>query len=89
MGESEFKIFNVKTNTWRTETLGQIGPQIWSIVPNDMKTSLPKVDPTWEFLSKIDIIGSLCGHFDRFYRKISQNWFNCAGFISSMDIPLV
>ena len=38
VGENVFKTSNVKTVTWGTETLGHIGPQIWSIVPNDMKT---------------------------------------------------
>ena len=36
-GESIFETFNVKTVSWGTETLAHLGPQIWSIIPNDMK----------------------------------------------------
>ena len=36
-GGSIFKTSNVKTVYWGTESLANLGPRIWSIVPNDMK----------------------------------------------------
>ena len=36
-GKSVFKTHNVKTVTWGTESIGHIGPRIWSIVPSDTK----------------------------------------------------
>ena len=35
--ERVFKTFNVKTTSWGTETLAHLGPQIWALVPSDMK----------------------------------------------------
>ena len=32
-----FKTFNVKTVSWGLETLAHLGPNIWSIIPKDMK----------------------------------------------------
>ena len=37
-GECIFKTSNVKTVSWGTETLAHLGPKIWSLIPNDMKT---------------------------------------------------
>ena len=33
-----FATRNVKTVSYGTETLAHIGPKIWNIIPNDMKT---------------------------------------------------
>jgi ribonuclease P/MRP protein subunit RPP40 len=32
-----FQTFNVKTKSWGLESLGYLGPKIWSIIPMDMK----------------------------------------------------
>ena len=36
-GENDFKTFNVKKVGHGTESLGHLGPKIWSLVPQDMK----------------------------------------------------
>ena len=36
-GESIFETSNIKTVSWGTETLGNIGPRIWSIIPQRIK----------------------------------------------------
>ena len=38
--ENNFVTRNVKTVSYGTETLAHLGPNIWSIVPNDMKQFL-------------------------------------------------
>ena len=35
--ENIFKTHNVKTTTWGLETLGHIGPKIWSEIPTELK----------------------------------------------------
>ena len=36
-GQNDFKTFNVKKVGHGTESLGHLGPKIWSLVPQDMK----------------------------------------------------
>ena len=53
-----FQTFNVKTSSWGLETLAQLGPKIWSIIPEDMKKLLSKFNS-----QNINVInfGSACG----------------------------
>ena len=32
-----FQTFNVKTTSWGIESLGHLGPRIWSIIPKEYK----------------------------------------------------
>ena len=41
-GESIFATSNIKTVNWGTESLSNIGPRIWSIIPKNIK-NLPKL----------------------------------------------
>ena len=35
--ENIFQTHNIKTVSWGSETLGHIGPKIWSIIPKELK----------------------------------------------------
>ena len=37
-GENIFQTYNVKTVSWGTETLAHLGPKLWTIIPEDMKS---------------------------------------------------